>query len=254
LVMTGFFAILGVSIGLALFRIFAPRDLKAEEVVDNGKRLPYGVAGALMWAIGIAVAVGGFFLFYGANRLWASLDHSELTIHPPSVVWCFAPGFAALLLPYLSILWLLRRFDHAGQAADIVAQGNAKINVNGERVMHGLGWFVILPILLFTIPEIPAHLSVINNQVRVTHYGHIRPDVYRLADARKAWWVEGYILRDGTFKSSPDLLIDFADGRRFRATAMSDGGDPPPQRLVNLLLSLASLDPTHVHTEDGIPK
>jgi hypothetical protein len=148
-----------------------------------------------------------------------------------------------------------RRFDYAGQAADIVAQGNAKINVNGERVMHGLGWFVILPILLFTVPEIPAHLSVINNQVRVTHYGHIKPDVYPLADARKAWWVDGYILRDGTFKSSPDLLIDFADGRRFRATAMSDGGDPPPQQLVNLLLSLTpGLDPIRVRTESAIPK
>ena len=149
----------------------------------------------------------------------------------------------------------LIRFDYAGQAADIVAQGNAKINVNGERVMHGLGWFVILPILLFTVPEIPAHLSVINNQVRVTHYGHIKPDVYPLADARKAWWVDGYILRDGTFKSSPDLLIDFADGRRFRATAMSDGGDPPPQQLVNLLLSLTpGLDPIRVRTESAIPK
>jgi hypothetical protein len=254
--MTGFFAILGVSIGLALFRVLAPRNLKAEEVVDNGKRLPYGVAGVLMWVIGIAVAVGGFFLFFGANRLWASLDkNSALTIHPPSVIWCFAPGFAALVIPWLSILWLLRRFDYAGQAADIVAQGNAKINVNGERVMHGLGWFVILPILLFTVPEIPAHLSVINNQVRVTHYGHIKPDVYPLADARKAWWVDGYILRDGTFKSSPDLLIDFADGRRFRATGMSDGGDPPPQQLVNLLLSLTpGLDPIRVRTESAIPK
>ena len=66
--------------------------------------------------------------------------------------------------------------------------------------------------------------------------------------------MDGYLLRDGTFKSSPDLLIDFADGRRFRATAMSDGGDPPPQQLVDLLLSHAGLDPTHVHTEDGIPR
>jgi hypothetical protein len=252
--MTGFFAILGVSIGLVVFRILAPRNLKTEEVVDNGKRLPYGAAGAIMWMIAIAVAVGGFFFFYGANRLWASLDRgADLTIYAPSIIWCFAPGFAALLIPWLSTLWLLRRFDYAGQAADILARGNAKIDVNGERVMHGLGWFVVLPIFLSTTLEVPAHLSIVNDQVRVTLYGHLKPDVYSLADATKAWRVDGYVLRDGSFESRPDLLIDFSDGRRLHATAMSDGGDPPAEQLVDLLLARTHLDPVNVRTEDDAP-
>lgn len=253
--MFGFLAIIGISISLTLFRVFAPRDPRAEEVVDNGNRLPYGVAGAIMWMIGVTVAVGGFFLFYWANRYWASFDQkAELILHPPSIIWCFAPGFAALLIPWLSVLWLLRRFNYVGQAAAIVAQGNDKINVNGEKVMHGLGWLVVLPIFLLTVPEIPAHLSVVNDQVRVAHYGHIKPNIYPLAEAKKAWWVDGYVLRDGSFKSKPDLLIDFADGRRLRATAMSDGGAPPPQRLVDLVLSHTGLHPTHVRTEDEVPK
>jgi MFS family permease len=252
--MKGFFVIIAISIAFSLFRRWAPRDEQAEAVVDNGKRLPFGAAGACMWIAAIVIAAGGFFLLYGANRLWASWDKQALLIlYPPSVIWCFAPGFAAMLLPYFLVLWSLRKLDYAGQAAEIVAKGNAKINVDGERVMGWLGWIVVLPIFLFTIPAIPTHLSVESDAVRVTHYAHIAPEVFSFADARSAWFVDGYALRDGMFKSDPDLIIDFVNGRRFRATAMSDGGDPPSPQLVSDLLARISLQPNHVQTEKDIP-
>jgi hypothetical protein len=248
--------VVGIALPLAYaaFRRWAPRDLAAEAVPDDGRRLPYGAAGACMWALGITLAVGGFFLLKGANHLWASHDHATaLTIYPTSVIWCFLPAFAALSIPWLGTIWLLRRFGYAAQAAEIIANGNAKMNCNGERVMHWLGWGIVAPIAVFTLAAVPMHLSLYTDSIRVTHYAHLTPEVFSLADARRAYTVDGYSLRGGSFQTRPDLLIDFADGRRFKATVMSDGGDPPPEELVVELLAQTKLQPTHIRSIDDIP-
>jgi hypothetical protein len=208
-----------------------------------------------MWLLGLVVAVGGYSLFYELNSWWASRDSGALMqIMPTRVIWCFAPGFGALLVPWLATLWLLRRFGYAGQAEEIVIKGNQKMGANGERIMKGLGWGVVLPIALFTVPAIPIHMSVMNDEVRVTHYGHLAPVVYEFKDAKQAYWIDGYNLRDGSFQAQPDLLIDFADGRRLDASAVGDGGSVPSQQLVDLLLTKSQLTPVEVKTSDDIPK
>jgi hypothetical protein len=234
----------------SLFRRYAPRDPQAESVEDDGRRLPYGAAGACMWALGLLIAVGGFYGLAGINRLWGSFDQqSILRIYPTKFIWAFAPGFAALLLPWLITLWGLRRLGYKAQAAEIVLEGNKKVGWNGERVMHWLGWGVVAPIVAFTIAAIPMHLSVLPDSVRVTHYAHVRPEVFYFVDATQAYAIDGYYLRDGSFERHPDLLIDFADGRRLSANAVGDGGTVPSQQLVNTLLERTGLQAVHVKTE-----
>ena len=142
-----FLVVLAVSLSFALFRRFAPRNSAEEHVSDNGKRLPYGVAGACMWFLGIAIVVGGFFALRTANHLLSFPDHNTLFVaYPPQVIWMFLPGFAALAIPWVVTLWLLRHFGYAGQAAEIVEDANQKGGFNAERVMTWLIWIVVVPI------------------------------------------------------------------------------------------------------------
>jgi len=250
-----FLVVITIPLVFSLFRRWAPRDLSIEQVEDDGRRLPYGVAGTCMWILAILIAVGGFYALYGANRLWASFDNDAvLSVYPDSAIWCFLPGFATMLIPWITTLWLLRRFSYAAQAAEIVTKGNAKMNVNGERVMHWLAWGILLPIAIFTLPAIPMHLTIDDNAVKVTHYRHVSPDVFKFTDARDAYLVDGYALRDGTFKSQKDLIIRFADGKQLSANAVGDGGSEPSEELISNLLSRCHLNAIEVKTSDDIPK
>lgn len=250
-----FLVVFAVSLSFALFRRFAPRNSAEEHVSDNGKRLPYGVAGACMWFLGIAIVVGGFFALRTANHLLSFPDHNTLFVaYPPQVIWMFLPGFAALAIPWVFTLWLLRHFGYAGQAAEIVEDANQKGGFNAERVMTWLIWIVVVPIGLFTLPAIPMHLAVKSDQALLTHYGHIFPDRFYFSDARHAYWVEGYYGRDGRFISFPDLLITFVDGRRLHANSVGDGGSPESSKLMNLLLTRSGLTAVTVKTKNEISK
>jgi hypothetical protein len=156
-------------------------------------------------------------------------------------------------LPLPLTLWFLRRLGYSGQAAEIVASGNSKAGYDCERVMSRLAWGIVLPIALCTLPAIPMHLSVGAGEVRVTYYGYLTPEVFRLSDAKRAWKVDGYYLRDGKFKPHPDLLIDFGDGRRLDANAVGDGGSQPSDQLIHLLLDGRNLTQAHVQTPKEIP-
>jgi len=193
-------------------------------------------------------------MLFGLNRLWASFDRgSSLTVYPTKSIWMFAPGFAALCFPWLLTLWGMRRLGYKHQANQIVLAGNQKMGWNGERVMRWLGWGVVAPIVLFTIPAIPMHLAVLPDSVHVTHYGHLTPEVFPFAGAIGAFATDGYYLRDGSLQRHPDLLIDFADGRRLSANAVGDGGTVPSQELVETLLERTHLQAVHIKAESDIP-
>ena len=252
--MKGFIVSFAIACVMALFRLWAPRNIEAESVEDNGRRLPFGIAGLIQCAVTVTVAIGGFFLFYSANRVWALADKGTiLTIYPTKIIWCFASGFAALCIPYFTTLWLLRRFGYAGQAGEIIAKGNAKMNMDGMRIMRWLIWGLVLPVTILTILAIPMHLTVNDHAVLVTHYASLKSEVFSFSDAVAAYEVDGYILRDQSFKSHPDLVFVFADGRRLQATDMSDGGDRPPEKLVSALMSHTGLKPSHVKMLEDIP-
>ena len=202
-----FLVVLAVTLAFALFRRFAPRNPAEEHVADNGRRLPYGVAGACMWLLGIAIAVGGFFALRTANHLWSHPYQDALFVaYPPQVIWMFLPGFAAVAIPWVFTLWLLRRFGYAGQAAEIVENANQKGGFNCERVMKWLIWIIVVPIGLFTLPAIPMHLAVKSDQALLTHYGHIFPNRFYFSDARRAYWVEGHYVRVGSIAATRQPL------------------------------------------------
>jgi hypothetical protein len=83
--------------------------------------------------------------------------------------------------------------------------------------MVGMNIFLVLPIAVSTFLALPERLSLTNHEIRWTHYASLTPEVFAYADIVRLTAIDGYKLRDGSFKSHKDLLLDFKDGRRLSA-------------------------------------
>jgi hypothetical protein len=241
----------------AVARRLAPRRLRAAESHYNESQvpepLPTGVVGGVMWCLGIALALL-FFVLRGANHYWASLEGpSDLTQFAPQVIWCFFPAFAAIAIPWPLTVWYLRRIGRWEEADSIEDDADARGGWNSFRLMKWLSIAVVGPIGVFTVLAIPIHLSITNSEVRVGHYGSWRTERFPLAQARRLTVVDGYRLRDGSFRLARDVVIDFADGRRLRANSAGDGGTSVRDDVMNLLISRTGLNPEHAVTVDEIP-
>jgi len=85
-----------------------------------------------------------------------------------------------------------------------------------------------------------------------THYASLKPEVFSYSDIIRLTTVDGYKLRDGSFKAHKDLLIEFNDGRRLNANAVGDGGSEPSAEVIQVILDKTGLAPDEVHTKDEI--
>jgi len=246
-----------IALILLLFRRIAPpRSRLANSRYDQQQGpepLPTGVIGGAMWALGIGFALT-FFLLRDANRLWAKADgQSVLTLYATPWIWFFLPFFSALAIPWPLTIWYLRRVGRKNEADSIADAADLKGGMDSFRVMKWLGIALVSPIALFTVLAIPVHLSIADSEARLGHYASIHAERFPFSEARRATLIDGYRLRDGRFRRSKDIVIDFADGRRLRGNAVGDGGSDVEENVVQLLLAKTGLRPTHVLTVEEIP-
>lgn len=245
-----------IALVFALFRWMAPPSFRTEVHANKSPQLPEpfpsGLVGAAMWCLGIVLALG-FFLLRAANHLWASLEGPALlTQYPPSVIWCFLPGFAALCIPWPLTVWYLRRGGRWEEADAVENVSDAKSGMDSLRVMKWLNLVVLGPIAILTLLAIPIHLSVGDSEVRVGHYASLRSETFCLRQARRLTIVDGYSRRKGRIHKAEDVIIDFADGRRLRGNQVGDGGTSIRRDLMRLLIAKSGLAPEHEATADQI--
>jgi hypothetical protein len=98
-----------------------------------------------------------------------------------------------------------------------------------------------------------THLSISHAEVRVGRYASLRTERFSLSDARRLTVVDGYRLRDGSIHPAKAIIIDFADGRRFRGDQDGDGGTNVRDGIMRLLIETTGLAPEHALTADEIP-
>ena len=245
------------SLILALFRRMAPPRFRATErsYVDSQKPepLPTGIVGSAMWAVGIGLALL-FFVLRGLNTWWASLDGPcILTQYPTPFIWCFFPGFAAIAIPWPLTVWYLRRVGRWEEADAIEDDSDLKGGANTFRIMKWLSIGLVGPIAFFTLLAIPIHLSISDSEVRVGHYASRQTERFPLSQARRLTIVDGYRLKDGSFRQAKDVIIDFADGRRLRGNQVGDGGTSVRDDVTQFLLTKTGLTPERALTMDDIP-
>jgi hypothetical protein len=207
-----------------------------------------------MWALGIGFALT-FFLLRGANHLWARADApATLTLYATPWLWLFFPLFSALALPWPLTVWYLRRVGRKDEADSICDNADLRGGMDSFRVMKWLGIVLVGPVAVLTLLAIPIHLSLGDSEARLGHYASRHSERFIFSEARRATLVDGYRLRNGSFRRRRDLLIDFADGRRLHGNAVEDGGDDVQESVVQLLLARTGLHPTHVKTLEDIPR
>ena len=236
----------------SLFRRYFPRkpDLTLERYDrPEGKRLPTGVFGTITVTMGLAIAVGGYFALLTTNHLFAKSDGPALAqTFPSAAIWLFLPGFAALAIPWPLTIALLRRSPYLDEAAYIEDEGNRRSGFDCFRVMVGVNLLLIFPIAILTFLALPERLTLTNNEILWTHYGSLTPEGLAYADIVRLTSVDGYKLRDGTFKSHKDLLLIFKDGRRLSLNAVGDGGSEPSAQQINVILTKTGLVPEEIRT------
>jgi hypothetical protein len=246
-----------IALLLALFgRMAPPRSRMTRHRHDESqvpKPLPTGVIGGVMWSLGIGLALL-FFVLRDANHLWASLEGSAIiTQYPAPVMWCFFPAFAALSIPWPLTVWYLRRVGRWEEADGIEDASDSKGGMDSFRVMKWLSIGVVGPIAFFTLLAIPIHLSISDSEVRIGHYASFQTERFPLNEARRLTIVDGYRLKDGTFRLAKDVIVDLADGRRFHGNQVGDGGTSVRDDIMQLLIAKTALTPEHASTPDDIP-
>lgn len=245
------------SLIIALFRRIAPPRLRATERPYSESQvpepLPTGIIGSATWTLAIGLALL-FFVLRAANHWWATLDGpSILTEYATPVIWAFFPGFAAIAIPWPLTVWYLRKVGRWEEVDSVEDDSDAKTGGNSFRIMKWLSIGLVGPIALFTLSAIPIHLSISNSEVRIGHYGSLHSEIFPLSEARRLTIVDGYRLKDGSFHAAKDVLVDLADGRRFRGNAVGDGGTNVPEDVLQLLIAKTGLLPEHALTEDDVP-
>jgi hypothetical protein len=247
---------IGISLAFAAFRKYFPATSNPTlERYDQpeGKRLPTGAFGAITISMGLSIAIGAYFGLRAINQQFAKADGPALVqALPVSAIWCFLPGFAALAIPWPLTIALLRRSEYRDEAAYIEAEGSNKSGFDCFRVMVGMNLFIVLPIALFTVLALPERLTLTEHNILWTHYASLKPEIFNYSDILRLTKVDGYLLRDGSFKSHKDLFIDFKDGRRLSANAVGDGGTEPSTQEINVLLDKTGLIPREVRTREEI--
>jgi hypothetical protein len=245
-----------VFVLVLLKRIAPPRSRVLQHRYDEMQApepLPTGVIGGTMWGLGIGLALM-FFVLRDANHWWASLvSPAILTQYATPVIWCFFPLFAALSIPWPLTVWYLRRVGRWEEADSIEDASDSKGGMNSFQVMKWLGFGLVGPIALFTVLAIPIHLAISDSEVRVGHYASFQAERFPLNEAKRLTIVDGYRLKDGSFRPAKDVIIDFSDGRRLRGNQVGDGGTNIPNEVIQLLIAKTSLTAEHASTANDIP-
>jgi hypothetical protein len=192
--------------------------------------------GAAMVCVALVFAFAGYEILLLANRYFAEADGpARFQLLPTKVIWGFFPGFAALALTWeiTKFLWSL-----AGNQGDIeryTAWGNEKTGFDGPRVLRWMALGIALPIGLVTLPAVPMHSTLREQDMLVRGYGQISAKHYAYSQARRLMSVEGFRDRNGKFTARADLIVEFADGYRWHSEANRDFETSVDPNLIDFL-------------------
>jgi hypothetical protein len=203
------------------------------------------------WIVGGATALvitGFVFLTHALlvylSRRYAALDGpAAIRLFPQTTVWWFFPGFCAFAIGYEIVLQIWSRFTDDGSADRYSAWSNAKAGFDGRRLLRWMALVIAAPIGIFTLLELPVHVSLGEQSIVDHGYGVTRSEIYRYDAARRLTIIDGFKNRDGTLVPRAGIVLDFDDGRRWSSARSGDFKKQVDPALLEFLVQRTRLVP-----------
>jgi hypothetical protein len=177
---------------------------------------------------------------------------ASFRLFPQTAIWWFFPGFVALTVGYEIVLQLWSRFGDSGRAARYNAWSNAKAGFDGRRLLLWMALIVAAPIGIFTLLELPVHVSVTDQAIIDHGYGLSKAKIYRYDAAHRLTVIDGFRGRDGSLTSQAGIILDFNDGQRWSSAHSGDFKKQVNPALLEFLVQKTKLSPGHAETVDDI--
>jgi hypothetical protein len=242
----------------ALARKYIPA--KANDSGSDRHSHGYESFSGTQWIVGGATALviaGLMFLIHALlvflNGWYAGLDGpASFRLFPQTAIWWFFPGFAALTVGYEIVLQLWSRFGDAGRVARYSAWSNAKAGFDGRRLLQWMALLIAAPIGIFTLLEIPVHVSLTDRAIVDHGYGLRKPTISYYYAARRLTVIDGFRLKDGTLTSRAGIVVGFDNGQRWSSADLGDFKKQVDPALLEFLVQKTKLSPEHAETVDDI--
>jgi|HubBroStandDraft_5_1064220.scaffolds.fasta_scaffold02202_2 hypothetical protein len=212
------------------------------------------------WMIVISLIVFGFAfafivhtLLVAANRHFADADGPfAFRFLPSAVIWWFFPGFGALSLSWEITLFLWSIFEDQGKIARYVAWTDEQTGFDSTRALRWMALTIAMPIGIATILAIPLHSTLRENDIVVGHYATLARQHLPYSQAHRLVLVDGFRNRSGKFAPRAGMIVDFADGSRWRSSDNGDFKSEVDPELVAFLQRKTGLSVEHVETEADV--
>jgi hypothetical protein len=216
----------------------------------SGTQWIVGGATALV-IVGLVFPIHALLVFL--NGWYAGLDGAaSFRLFPQTAIWWFFPGFTALTVGYEIVLQLWSRFGDAGRVARYSAWSNAKAGFDGRRLLRWMALLIAAPIGIFTLLEIPVHVSLTDRAIVDHRYGWSKPTIYDYDAARRLTVIDGFRLKDGTLTSRAGIVVGFDNGQRWSSADSGDFKKQVDPALLAVLAQRTKLSPEHAETIDDI--
>lgn len=218
--------------------------------------------GRTNWLIGGITALLGIFIAFALH--WALVSDQFYFIHgdktaiylflPSKAVFWFLPGFAALSCCYEVMLLLWTLLAGAETVSMYEYWSNQKTGVDGRKLLRVLTLIISLPIAVATVLALPMHSSFGEDEILLWHYATLHPQTYRYSDIRNISVADGYSLRNGSFQRDPQVILTFADGRRWSSRDSRDIARQMDESFVAFLSAKTHLPIGRFQRREEIPK
>jgi hypothetical protein len=206
----------------------------------------------VMIVVMVIFGFGFFFLFQYINLWFTHRDPAAIYLGPSLAIWWFFPIFGALSMSWEITLRLWMLFNK--QDALLLDYYNSlKSGFDCRRVLNWLTIGISLPILLATTLALPMHASISKSEILDYGYAHLQPSTYKLKDASHITYVEGILLRNGTFQANPHFVIDFSNGNRWSSMGWDLDSNEIPS-LIDFFLANTGDEVNPVRTDEAIQK
>lgn len=257
----------GVIVPIAVIVVFtllrkylpATRSSRTESVTPSG--MPIGPSQGAKWLVGSSMLLIGAVIGYESYELLLHLNQyfadaegpASFQLLPSKAIWWFLPLFASLSLPWEIVFQIWRKFGNELEALQYAAWSNAKSGFDCTRALRWMAVIILVPIAIFTIPATPMHTTLHDDGLRIREYAGTKTLYYPYNEARRLFLEDGMRNRSGEFTPRAEVVVDFADGRRW---ASADNRDFEPRvepGLAEFLVEKTGLSLIHVRANKDLP-